>query len=65
MGIASSHLKQRKALVSNVLKFWDSLNSHLPYVSQRNKALEGTRKFHVETSIEYCEDMLKALRALR
>lgn len=57
--------RQRKALVSNVLKFWDSLQSHLPYAIERNKAREGTRKFHVETCIEYCEDMLRALKALR
>lgn len=58
--------KQRQALVANVRKFWDSLETHLHFVViRRNAKGEGTRQFHVETAIEYCEDMLKALRALR
>lgn len=57
--------KQRKALVGNVLKFWDSLSTHLPYCIEKNAAGQGTRSFHVQTSIEYAEDMLRALKALR
>ncbi len=57
--------KQRKALVANVRKFWDSLDTHLDWCIERNPAGRDARLFHVETAIEYCEDMLKALRALK
>ena len=57
--------KQREALVANVRKFWDSLDTHLDWCISRNAAKEGSRLFHVETAIEYAEDMLKALKALR
>lgn len=57
--------KQRQALVSNVRKFIDSLESHLDYCVQRNPAGKDTRLFHVETTVEYAEAILKALKALR
>jgi len=56
---------QRETLVRNVRKFWDSLETHLPYVIQRNPPGSDPRLFHVETCIEYCEDMLASLKALR
>lgn len=57
--------KQRLALVRNVRKFWDSLDTHLDWCVERAPKGKDSRKFHVETAIEYCEDMLEALKALR
>jgi hypothetical protein len=62
---AMSKKKERLALIANVRKFWDSLDTHLDWTIERTPAGRDTRKFHVETAIEYCEDMLRALRALR
>ena len=55
--------RQRLALVRNVRKFWDSLDSHLDYCIEKTPGED--RVFHVDTSIEYAEDMLAALKALR
>lgn len=56
--------RQRRALVRNVRKFWDSLETHLDFCIERNEPGEP-RLFHVDTCIEYAEDMLAALKALR
>ncbi len=58
-------LAERKALVSSVRKFWDSLDTHLDWAISRNPKGKDPRRFHVDTAIEYCEEMLRALKALR
>lgn len=60
-------LAQRKAVVSAIEKFLDSLGTHLPHCVEVKKPTKefGNRKFHVETSIEYAEEMLKLLRTLK
>lgn len=57
--------KERQALVSSVRTFWASLDTHLDWVIRRNPKGADSRRFHVETAIEYAEAVLKALKALR
>ena len=66
--ISSSVVKrQRQALVQNVRKFIDSLLTHLDDCVEAKKNCSGCggRDFHIQTSIEYAEDILAALKALR
>jgi hypothetical protein len=60
-----SKRKEREALISNIEKFIDSLVTHLPYSVERNPKGEGTRTFHVDTIIEYAEEIAKAAKALK
>lgn len=59
--------KQRESVVSAIEKFIDSMVTHLPYcieVKNPTKAT-GTRKFAVETSLEYAEEIVKLLKTLK
>lgn len=56
--------KQRLAIVSAIRKLWDSADTHLDWVIERNPRGKDSRKFHVETLIEYLEEMLKLAKGL-
>ncbi len=57
--------KQRLAIISAIRVYWVSADSHLDWCIQRNPKGKDDRKFHVETTIEYLEEMLKLAKALR
>lgn len=57
--------KQRKAIVSAVRKYWDSADTHLDWCIERNPAGRDPRQFHVDTLIEYLEEMLKLAKSLK
>jgi hypothetical protein len=55
----------RIAAVSAIRKLWDSADTHMDYSIGRNERGKDPRIFHVETVIEYLEEMLKLAKSLR
>jgi len=57
--------QKREATVSAIRKYWDSADSHLDWCIERNPAGKDPRVFHIDTLLEYLEEMVKLAKTLK
>lgn len=58
-------IQKRKNVVKTIRNIWLSLDSHLDWSIEKNAPERDSRAFHVRTSVEYAEDILRLLKTLK
>lgn len=60
-----SEVQKRKEVVKTIRSIWESLDSHLDWCVEKNPKEKDPRMFHVKTSQQYGEDILRLIKTLK